>query len=242
MHNFTIAMAIAALSACGPGAASPGPGGGPAGGQARCEDASTEPDGSPHEAVRPPSGSDMNVSIDVEGDGTISGLDPSCALEGTSGGFTGLYQGDATVDDNGVYTASLAEGSFTTPSGACVIDNLQIGSFTSVVVRGELQNTQKNCTTYCDAKARAAAESACDGEADQASCRSSAEADYSGSCTTECTSSTTRRIVAETSLGVTDLASLNAQGLSGATIGEVNADLTFDHIENDDGSEVDEAP
>lgn len=224
-----ILFTLFAVGACGP-EESVGDGG-QATGQARCADAATEPDGSPHEAEPPPEGSSMHLEVTVEGSGTLPDLDPSCALDGAAGGFAGLYQGEGEVDGDGVYVAALAQGEFTTPSGACVLPELEITSFTSVVLRAELENTQQNCETYCDAQARAAAEEECEGDADQASCRADAEATASGSCTTECTGSETRAIVAETELGLDAVAALNAAGLTGTAVGELNVDLTFDHVE-----------
>ncbi len=111
-----------------------------------------------------------------------------------------------------------------------------------LLLRGELSATTQNCESYCAAKARSHAEAECSGEADQASCRAAEEASYEASCETSCTSSTTHVIVAETALSATALADLNASALTGAAIGEVQADLTFDRIEDDQGETVEEAP
>ena len=173
----------------------------------------------------------MTVEITVDGQASLSGLDSACALEEAGGGFTGLYQGEGEVNGDGVYVATLAQGEFTTPSGACAIPELEVTSFTSVVLRAELENTQENCETYCEAQGRAVAEEECEGDADQASCRAAAEATASGSCNTECTGTETRAIVAETELGLDAITALNASGLTGSALGELAVDLTFDHVE-----------
>lgn len=203
--------------------------GGTATGNARNEDAATEADGSPHEAEPPPPGSRLSMEVQVEGEATIPDVDASCALEGS--GFAGLFEGEGEVDDDGIYVAALAEGTFTTPSGACAIPELEVQTFTSVVLHAELENTQENCETHCDAKGRATAEAECAGDADEAACRSAAESEASASCTTTCTGTTTRAIVAEAALGVDALAALNASGLTGSSVGELNVDLTFDTLE-----------
>lgn len=206
------------------------------------EDAETDTAGEPKEPASPPPSDDLRVTIEVAGTGTLSGLEPACEVEGATGGFTGLLEGSGEIDGNGTYVALLAsnEATFTTPSGTCDIPELEIGSVTSVVVRGELTNTQTNCETYCESKARAAAEESCGADASAASCRTEFEGSYESTCTQECTTST-RTIVAETSLGLDAVAAINASGLTGSGLGEIEADLTFDHIEEADGTEVDEA-
>jgi len=137
-----------------------------------------------------------------------------------------------------VYVAAMSDSAFETPSG-CSVPSLSIGLVTDIVARGELSATSQNCDTYCTAKARSVAETECDGEADEATCRATAEASYEASCTTSCTS-TTHVIVAETSVGSSVLGGL--VDLDGSALGTVEADLTFDHVEDADGNTVSEAP
>lgn len=221
----TIVYLTAFLAACG----------GEAEGDATAKGNATYPDESP--PPKQPSSDPMTVDVRVEGSGTLSGLEPQCEVEGASGSFNGLLSGEGELDGDGGYVAVLAQSDFTTPSGSCEIPDLQIGTLTSVVVHAALSNTQENCSTYCASKARSEAEAECGSDAD---CIASFEADYEASCETSCSGSTTRSIVAETELGVTALAALNAGGITGTTIGEIDADLTFDHLESDDGGTVEE--
>ncbi len=212
-------------------------------GTATYDDAEQTSDGSDNEPATPepqPNSDPMWLSIDVEGSGDFSVSDPECQLDSLGSTFLGQLEGEAELDGNGVYVATLAstESTFTTPSG-CTIPSLSIGSVTEVVVRGELTATQENCESYCAASARSEAEAECGSDA---SCRGDVQSAHEASCTTECTSSTTHVIVAETSLGVTALAELNGQALSGSSLGTISADLTFDRIEDGQGNEVDEAP
>jgi hypothetical protein len=204
-------------------------------GDATAKGSATYPDDSP--PPEQPSSDPMTVDVRVEGSGTLSGLEPQCDLEGASGNFNGLMSGEGEVDGDGGYVAVLGESEFTTPSGSCAIPDLQIGTLTSVVVHAALSNTQENCSTYCASKAKSEAEAECGSDAD---CLTSVEADYEASCETSCSGSTTRSVVAETSLGVSGLAALNAAGITGTSIGEIDVDLTFDHLESDDGETVDE--
>jgi len=167
--------------------------------------------------------------------------EPECQLDQASGAFSGLYEGEAQIDD-GVYVATFAssEAAFETPSG-CTLPDLAIGTLTRVVLRAELSATTENCEAYCAAKARSEAEAECEGDPDQAACRADFAASYEASCETACSTST-HRIVARTALGVDTLAALNASSITGTGLGTVQADLTFDHIEDASGSTVDESP
>lgn len=238
-----LGLGLAGAVACSDGEPEPAEGDTTAGGACTYEDAETDSSGQPKEPASPPPSDDLRVTVDVEGNGTLSGLEPQCEIEGATGEFRGLLEGTGEIDDNGVYFAVLAQedASFTTPSGTCEIPDLQIGSVTSVVVRGELTNTQENCTTYCESKARAAAEQECGADAEAAACRGEIEVSYESTCTEECTTST-RKIVAEAALGVDAIAAINASGLTASGLGEIEVDLTFDHVEEEDGTEIDEAP
>ena len=202
-------------------------------GTARYADASdsTEPESSPD---------GFDITIEAEGTGSFDVSEPQCEADGLTGAFTALYSGEAEVDDDGVYVASLTTVEAETPSG-CELPDLDIGLVTDVVVRGEVQATTQNCDTYCESKARAYGETECEGDPDEASCRSTAEADFESSCSTACEDEA-QVIVAETSLTAAALSSLDLQSLTGAALGTVTADLTFDRIEDGDGNTVDEAP
>ncbi len=199
-------------------------------GAMRYQDAATDPNGTPREAEAPPPGTTINVTVEVRGTGTLSGLDPQC-LDGASGQFHALFDGVATVDDDGAYVAAVGEGGgqIETLSG-CPIPDLNVGVITDVVVRAEIEATTAQCESYCSASARAAAEAECAGSGDQASCRAAAESSANASCTTECT---TQRdvIVAEASLAASLLGDLDAEALRAAALGDFTANLTFDHME-----------
>lgn len=209
-------------------------------GTAMYRDAGTTSDGTmtrdPDAVPEQPNADPMRVFVEVEGTGTFDVGDPQCEADELTGAFQGLLEGDAEIDEDGVYFAAMGEGDFETPSG-CTIPSLSIGVVTGVVVRGELAATTQNCDTYCTAKARSVAESECDGNADEAGCRAAAEATYEASCTTSCTS-TTHVIVAETSLGASALGGLDLLG--GSALGTIEADLEFDHVEDSSGQTVSE--
>lgn len=231
------ALLSLALAACTGDPGAPAEGDTTVTGPTRWRDAETTPDGGPAEAGRPESQDGMRVYVTVEGDGTLSGLEPECELEGATGSFVGVLEGDAQIDDDGTYVAVLAseQGTFTTPTGGCEIPELEIATVTSVGVRGELETTQQNCESYCEAHARAEAESACGSDA---SCRAEVEAEEAATCETTCTGSTTYTLVAETALDATAVAELNASGLTGTGLGTLEVDLTFDRVEDEDGAPV----
>jgi len=205
-------------------------------GNAKYRDASTNSGGDAVAPESPPAQDGMQVSLELEGSGLLSGLDADCADPDT-GSVNGLYEGEGEIDENGAYTSSLAMVDLTTPSG-CTLDDLSLDVVTGVTFHAELTNTQENCTTYCDAYARAYAEDECSLDLDQASCRSELEADASASCETECTTSQ-NVIVAEVELGATALTDLSADSLEGSALGTIDLDLTFDHLEDGDGNDVD---
>lgn len=200
-------------------------------GTMRYDDAATNADGTPREAEAPAPGDDVTLTIEVRGTGVVTGLEPSCTLEGTSGQFRALYDGTAEVDDQGAYVAGFGSGSARIETlGGCTIPELTVTAITDVVVRAELAATTTSCESYCSASARAAAEAECAGSSSQVECRSAAEASAAASCQTECT---TQRdvIVAEASLQASLLGDLDADALRAAALGQFAADLTFDHME-----------
>lgn len=236
MTRTTLLIALALFTACN-GEDDPGDGETEATGTAAYSDSGEDASGAPTEPESPDS---FVVQIRAEGTGTFDVSEPQCEADALTGAFSALYEGDATVDNDGIYVASLTVVEAETPSG-CELPDLDIGVVTDVVIRGEVEATTRNCETYCESKARASAETQCEGDANEAGCRSTQEAAYEASCTTSCTSST-NVIVAETSLTATALSSLDLAALTGAALGEVTADLTFDHVEDSDGDTVDEAP
>lgn len=240
MIPWTFSAMALLISACGPSGETV-EGDTQAEGQTQYKDAQTDDSGATQEPAKPRA-QDMDVEIHMAGTGTLSGLQPECQLEGSGGQFTGLLQGTGQIDANGLYVAGFvtAEGLFTVPSGSCEIPELSIGTLTEVSVRALLENTTENCQTYCESKARSQAEAECQSQVDEASCRASVEASYSSSCQTSCSGSTTRRIVAEASLSAQALATLNAQALGLEGFGTLEADLTFDRIEEANGEEVPE--
>src|SRR4051812_42769990 len=162
--TFVSLIVVACLAACHPGGNIPDNADTYTQGQCTYKDAEKKPDGQPQPPAQPepqPDDAPMQVEVHVSGSGSLSGLTtPSCQLEGGSGQFKGLMSGEGEVDDNGGYFAGFvqSEGAFTTPSGSCEIPQLSIGALTEVVIVGKLKNTQKNCQTYCSAKARSWAE------------------------------------------------------------------------------------
>ncbi len=205
-------------------------------GSAVYRDATTDHDGATQPAATPPAQS-ARVSIVVKGTGTIPEIDPQCALD-PAGAFEAHYLSTMTVTGGELYSATVAEGSgqIQTPSG-CAIPNLTVGLITDVVVRGELSINTTNCETYCSAQARADAEAQCGATASAAACRAQYEAQASGQCQTTCTT-TAHAIVAEISLAASLLGDLDADALRAAALGELTADLTFDHLEDANGNEL----
>ena len=204
------------------------------------EDANTDTNGDPQDPSSPPA---QNVEIEVRmsGDGTLSGLDPTCPDLGATQ-FEGFTSAVGQVDSSGAYIAgfTLVNAMFETPTSGCEIPDLTIGLMSDIEVRALLQTTTQNCETYCAAKARSHGEAECGVGPGQAQCRAQAEAEYSATCTTACSGSTTRRIVASASVGVATLTSINSRDLNSEGMGEFELDLTFDRIEESDGSVVSE--
>jgi hypothetical protein len=241
--KLVLAAAAAAVAACGDDAADADT---TARGQAVYRDAETNAAGEPQPAARcapQPSHDPMLVEILVRGSGDLGDLDPQCSLDGATGSFKGLFSGVATIDGDGAYVATLASADafFETPSG-CEIPTIEIGAVTEVVIRGTLSATTQNCEAYCSAKARSYAEGECSGAGDQVACRAAAEGEYQASCGASCSAETTHVIAAEAALSASALAELNAAALTGAALGELSANLTFDYLADASGNVVSEAP
>lgn len=215
-------------------------------GEVAYDDAETNAADEPQQPARPapqPAGDPMMVEVILEGRAEMNGLEPECELDAVSGSFDGWLAGEAAVDDDGFYVAALTaeEAVFETPGG-CAVPELDILAVTHARVRATLSATERNCEGYCAARARAHAEDSCQVAADRAACWAAATADYQASCQATCRSERVRVIVAEAELDATALAALDAEALEGALLGEIRADLTFDHMEDTEGEAVDESP
>ncbi len=205
-------------------------------GKAVYRDAATDHAGASKAPSAPPPQS-AQVSIVVKGTGQIPQLDPQCALDPT-GQFEAHYLSTLDMSDGNLYAATVASGSgaIQTPSG-CAIPDLTVGVITDIVVRGDLAINTTNCDTFCSARARADAEAMCGTSASQASCRAAAETQLSAQCTQTCTTKA-NAIRAEVSLSASLLADLDANALRAAALGELTADLTFDHMVDTDGKRL----
>lgn len=203
-------------------------------GQAVYRDAATDHSGATKAPSTPPPQS-ARVTITVKGTGQIPQVDPQCALD-PAGSFEAHYLSTMNMTDGSAYTAAFANGSITTPSG-CEIPNLTVGVVTDVVVRGELTINTQNCDTFCEANARADAEAECGASASAATCRAQAESQAAAQCQTTCTTKA-RAIVAEVSLAASLLGDLDADALRAAALGELQANLTFDHLEDANGKDL----
>jgi hypothetical protein len=205
-------------------------------GKAVYRDAATDHAGAPAQPSAPPPQS-AQVSIVVKGSGQIPQLDPQCALD-PAGQFEAHYLSTLDMTSGSLYAATVASGSGTiqTPSG-CSIPDLTVGVITDIVVRGDLAINTTNCDTFCSARARADAEAECGASASSASCRASAETQADAQCTQTCTTKASA-IRAEVSLSASLLGDLDASALRAAALGELTADLTFDHMVDGDGKRL----
>jgi len=205
-------------------------------GTAVYRDATTDHSGATKPAATPPPQS-ARITVVVKGTGQIPEVDPQCALD-PAGSFEAHYLSTMTVSDGNVYSSSIAEGSgqIQTPSG-CTIPNLTVGVITDVVVRGELAINTTNCESYCQARARADAEAQCGTSATSATCRTQHEGSATAQCQTTCTTKA-HAIVAEVSLAASLLGDIDAQSLEAAALGELEANLTFDHLEDVSGKDL----
>jgi hypothetical protein len=230
--NLTVLASLLFTASC----TSSDDGGAELSGKAVYRDAATDHAGAQREPSAPPPQS-AQVSIVVKGSGQIPTIDPQCALDPT-GQFEAHYLSTLDMTDGNLYAATVASGSgaIQTPSG-CSIPDLTVGVITDIVVRGELEITTTNCDTFCSARARADAEAECGTSASSASCRGAAESQASAQCTQTC-STKASAIRAEVSLSASLLGTLDAEALRAAALGQLTADLTFDHMVDGDGKRL----
>jgi hypothetical protein len=228
-----LAMLSFALVACGGGEGGEEPATNVTG-QAVYRDAATDHAGAQAEPAAPPA-QGAKLSLVIEGSGDIPELDPQCSLD-PAGSFEAHYLGTLDLGDGSAYVSSFgsAAGEIVTPSG-CEIPELTVGLVTDIRIRAELTANAANCESYCAASARANAEQECGATASSATCRAEAEATAQASCTTTCTTET-HVIVAETSLAASLFGNLDAEMLQAAAFGELEVDLVFDHMEDQDGN------
>lgn len=203
-------------------------------GTATYRDATTTHDGAPSEPATPPP-QNADVQVVIKGTGEIPTVDPQCALD-PAGAFEAHYASTLEMGDGSVYTATVANGALQTPSG-CAIPDLTVALITDVVVRAELAINTQNCSTFCDARARADAEAQCGATASSATCRADYETTASASCTQTCTTQA-HAIVAEVSLATSLFGNLDADALRAAALGDISADLTFTRLEDADGNDL----
>lgn len=212
-------------------------------GHAWFEDATTTHTGDPSDPAHltPDTGDTLQVEVWLQGQGFFIPENLQCTLD-TSGTFDALYEGEAMVRPNGIYLSgySSAEALLETSAG-CGLSSLEGGFATEAWIRGSIEADYQTCEVYCEAKARAYGEDECGFEPGAASCRSSAEAMYEASCSTACSDEAVM-IVGETRIRGGGLARINQSGLTGGAFGVTSANLTFDHMVDEDGDMVDEAP
>lgn len=231
-NMFLMLVLVMALIGAGCGPSDEGSSGnGSVQGSCQYDDAQTNTDGTAKEPAQPEP-QPMTVEVHMSGTGTFPNLAQSCSVNGN---FSGMMQNNVSVDDDGRYLSvmNFGQGAFSTELG-CQIPELNLATVLSFKVVAKLENTQRNCKTYCDAKLSASCESSCEsqfgGASARATCRQACEAQGSGSCQTHCTGSTTRRITAETQLSAAAIAELNARRAGVNGVGEMNIDLTFDKV------------
>lgn len=206
-------------------------------GTAVFRDATTNNDGTPHDAATPPA-QGANVRVIVRGTGQIPDLDPQCARD-PLGSFEAQYTGSATVSDDGAFAAAFgsAAAEILSPSG-CTIPDLTVSLITDVVVRAELAVNAPNCNAYCAASARADAEAQCGSTPTSAQCRSSAEAQAEASCEATCTTQA-HLIVGEVSIGASAIGDVDTETLRAAALGQLEASFELDRLEDAQGRVVD---
>lgn len=199
-------------------------------GDAAYRDAATDHAGNPHAAAAPAQSARLSLVMHGSGQFSPSDLDPKCALD-PAGQFQAVFTGTASLGDGSAYLATLAsgQGSLTTPSGCQVPE---VGSLVvlDAKLRAEIDATTQSCQSYCAASARADAEVQCGATASSADCRAAAETQLAASCTTTCTTHA-HVIVAETSLAASLFGGLDLEALRAAALGDLDANLTFDHAE-----------
>lgn len=205
-------------------------------GSTKYRDAATADNGQPQQPASP-SPQHANVTIEIQGNGTIPQVDPRCATD-PAGSFVATYASNAQLNNGGAYVAAVGatSGTITTPSG-CTIGNLTVGAVTGAKVIADLSITTENCQTYCDASARADAEAQCGATAGAATCRAQMESTLSGSCQTTCTTQA-HSIRAEADVGASALGQLTADELKTAAIGDLEATLVFSEMVDASGKKL----
>jgi hypothetical protein len=202
-------------------------------GDASYRDATTDHAGAAREPTAPTQSA--KVTVIVKGTGTLPQVDARCALD-PAGQFEARYASTVDFSDGSAYLAAIGTAAITTPSG-CELPTLSGAIVTDVRIRAEIEATTQSCETYCQAYARAEAEQSCGATASAASCRGTAEATAEGTCTTTCTTSA-EHIVAETSLAAALFGDLDAEDLRAAALGDLDANLTFDHLADANGERL----
>jgi hypothetical protein len=199
-------------------------------GDAAFRDAATDHAGQPQQPAAPTQSAKLSIVMHGNGQFSLSDVDPRCALD-PAGQFQAVLSGTASMDNGSAYVAALASGSgaVTTASG-CSLPSVASLIVTDAKLRAEITTTTQSCSAYCAASARADAESECGATASAASCRASTETSAAASCQTQCTTQS-HSIVAETSLATSLFTGLDFTDLKAAEIGDLQANLTFDHLE-----------
>jgi hypothetical protein len=197
-------------------------------GDAAFRDAKTDHAGNPQAPATPSDSVKITVVMNGTGQFSADKLDPRCALD-PAGKFTATFTGSADTASGSAYLATLAAGKVTTASG-CELPELSSLAILDAKVRAEITATTQSCKSYCEASARADAEAQCGATASAAQCRAQAESTAAASCQTTCTTQS-EVIVAEASLATALFSGIDLNDLKTASFGDLEADLTFDHVE-----------
>jgi hypothetical protein len=200
-------------------------------GTAVYRDASTNLDGTPHQAASPEP-QDAALTVVVTGTGTLRDVAPPCAPDGV-GMFVVGYIATMRLDDDAMFEADVDKTGavLTTPAG-CVIGSLTRGTITGIALRGSLPADATNCQAFCDARARVDAELQCSAATNADACRTRAQPPESAACQVTCTTQAIA-IVGNGSVATAHLDALD--GIDGialrtGTIGTLSADLVFDQL------------
>lgn len=197
-------------------------------GDAAFRDAKTDHAGNPVAPATPRESVKITLMMKGSGQFVADKLDPRCALD-PAGQFTATFSGTADTASGSTYLAALGAGKVTTASG-CELPELSALAILDAKVRAEITATTQSCKSYCEASARADAEAQCGATASAASCRAQAESTAAASCQTTCTTQS-EVIVAEASLATSLFGGIDLDDLRVASFGDLEADLTFDHVE-----------
>lgn len=204
-------------------------------GPALFRDAGSHPDGSAAISARP-AGQDVDVFVELDARGSYHDVDPLCSLA-SRGELEGEYGAVGEIDRGLMFaTMSSSDASFWTSLG-CELGDPRIGLAQSITVRAELEATVPNCDAYCAAYARAEAEAICGVGPDAATCWAEEESAAMASCTLTCEDEA-YAIVGETTLDATQLANANEYGLRAGALTRLRAELSFDHMEDASGDEI----